>query len=214
VHSPERGRRGGFLAVDPASELWPAPPSAAESPPRSAGPSSAIGELEFARLFAEFAPYVLRVLPRMGVAASDVEDVAQDVFITVHRALPSFQGRSSVRTWVYGICIRVAGNYRQKAHRRRERLMAAPEEQAGQVDGRTPARELEAQRTLAALDDALSQLSDVQRAVFVLHEIEQLPMTEIAVALECPKFTVYARLYAARQSVRAKLARIGEVADE
>jgi RNA polymerase sigma-70 factor (ECF subfamily) len=175
---------------------------------------SALGAPEFERVFAEFAPYVLRVLPRMGVAASDVEDVAQDVFMTVHRALPSFENRSTVRTWVYGICIRVAGNYRQRAHRRREQLMAAPEERAAQVETRTPARELEAQRTLAALDEALGRLSDVQRAVFVLHEIEQLPVSEIAEALECPKFTVYARLYAARQSVKARLARIGEVADE
>jgi RNA polymerase sigma-70 factor, ECF subfamily len=165
-------------------------------------------------VFTELAPYVLRVLPRMGVAAADVEDVAQDVFLTVHRALPSFEGRSSVRTWVYGICIRVAGNYRQRAHRRHEQLMAAPGEQAPLRDTRTPARELEAQQALAALDAALNQLSEAQRAVFVLHEVEQLPVSEIAVALECPKFTVYARLYAARQSVRAKLAKSGEVSDD
>jgi RNA polymerase sigma-70 factor (ECF subfamily) len=165
-------------------------------------------------VFAELAPYVLRVLPRMGVAAADVEDVAQDVFLTVHRGLAGFEGRSSVRTWVYGICIRVAGNYRQRAHRRHEGLMAAPDQDSGQLDMRTPARELEARRSLAALDGALGRLSEVQRAVFVLHEIEQLPISEVAAVLECPKFTIYARLYAARRSVQAMLAEIGEVSDD
>jgi RNA polymerase sigma-70 factor (ECF subfamily) len=168
----------------------------------------------FDQLFTELAPYVLRVLPRMGVAAADVEDVAQDVFVTVHRALPGFEGRSSVRTWVYGICIRVAGNYRQRAHRRHEQLMAVPDEDSGPAHTRTPARELEARRALVALDRALNRLSDVQRAVFVLHEIEQLPITEIAAALKCPKFTVYARLYAARRSVQAMLGEDWEVSDE
>jgi RNA polymerase sigma-70 factor (ECF subfamily) len=141
----------------------------------------------------------------MGVATADVDDVAQDVFVTVHRALPGFEGRSSIRTWVYGICIRLAGNYRQRAHRRHEQLMAAPDEDSGAAHTRTPARELEARRALVALDGALNRLSDVQRAVWVLHEIEQLPITEIAAALACPKFTVYARLYAARRSVQAML---------
>lgn len=206
------------LAVDPASKLWSAPPSAAAAPVAvSGGPRvecPAAQTADFEQVFVELAPYVLRVLPRMGIASSDVEDVAQDVFLTVHRALPDFEGRSSVRTWVYGICIRVASNYRQRAHRRHEQLMAAPEEQATHADTRTPAREFEAQRTLAALDAALSRLSDVQRAVFVLHEIEQLAVSEIAAALACPKFTVYARLYAARRSVRARLAKTEEVADE
>jgi RNA polymerase sigma-70 factor (ECF subfamily) len=215
------------LAGDPLPEVW-SPPSAAGAsvepaveaiapacvPIATGAPLGSAGGADFETLFAELAPYVLRVLPRMGVAAPDVEDVAQDVFFTVHRALPGFEGRSSVRTWVYGICIRVAGNYRQRAYRRHEQLMAAPDEDAEYVDARTPARDLEARRSLAALDAALSRLSDVQRAVFVLHEVEQLPITEIATALECPKFTVYARLYAARRSVRAELRKTAEIRDE
>ena len=184
------------MAADPAPDLFA---NVAEVQPLPA---------DFARLFEELAPYVLRVLPRMGVAAADVEDVAQEVFLTVHRALPRFAGRSSLKTWVYGICIRVSGNYRQRAYRRHEQLMAAPEVGG---DPRTPARDLAARRALQQLDIALSRLSDVQRAVFVLHEIEQLSIAEIAQALECPRFTVYARLYAARRSVRAQL---GELASE
>jgi RNA polymerase sigma-70 factor (ECF subfamily) len=156
----------------------------------------------FEQLFRELAPYVLRVLPRMGVASSDLDDVAQEVFLAVHRGLPAFEGRSSAKTWVYGICIRACSNYRQRAHRRHERLIATP----GEVgDTRTPERALASTRALAALDGALAQLPEAQRAVFVLFEIEQLAIAEIADALAISKFTAYARLYAARRAVRAAM---------
>lgn len=153
---------------------------------------------EFAAIFEQLAPYVLRVLPRMGVRPSDVEDVAQDVFLTVHRKLDQFEGRSSIKTWVYGICIRVALNYRDRAHRRHERLGV---ELPDPVDARTPARQLESERALMLLDRALDDLSAVQRSVFVLHAIEDLSIVEIAEALGCSKFTVYARWYAAQAHV-------------
>jgi RNA polymerase sigma-70 factor (ECF subfamily) len=158
---------------------------------------------EFEQVFREFAPYVLRVLPRLGVAARDCEDVAQDVFLAVHRGLPTFERRSSLKTWVYGICIRTASNYRDRAHRRHERLHGEVHER---IETLTPARALDNQRALERLDAALSRLTQPQRCVFVLHAIEGLGVREIAEALGCSKFTVYARLYAAQAHVRQALA--------
>ena len=172
------------------------------------GPERALPEFE--GLFREFAPYVLRVLPRLGVAARDLDDVAQDVFWAVHRGLPSFEGRSSVKTWLYGICIRVSANYRARAHRRYEQLVEAPAVEQSSGAAQTPARALQNRRALAALDAALATLPDVQRAVFVLHEVESLAVTEIAEALDCSKFTIYARLYAARRSVLKSIGEHGE----
>lgn len=168
---------------------------------RDGGPTS---EPEFEQLFRELAPYVLRVLPRLGVAARDVEDVAQDVFCAVHRGLPTFERRSSVKTWIYGICIRTASNYRDRAFRRYEQLPgeAAPE----RAETMTPARAYESQRALERLDAALGELGEMQRAAFVLHEIEGLSVLEIAEALGCSKFTVYGRLYAAQARVRRAMA--------
>lgn len=157
----------------------------------------------FEAVFREFAPYVLRVLPRMGIAAADLDDVAQEVFLAVHRGLPGFDGRSSLRTWVYGICVRTCGNYRARAHRRHERVQASPPD-AGH-DAQSPERALETSRALFRLDAALARLPQAQRAAFVLFEIEQLAITEIAQALDCSKFTIYARLYAARRAVRAAM---------
>jgi RNA polymerase sigma-70 factor (ECF subfamily) len=139
----------------------------------------------------------------MGVAEADVDDVLQEVFLAVHRGLPGFQGRSSDRTWVYGICLRTCSNYRQRAHRRRERLVAVSPERG---DTRTPERALGTRDALQRLDAALGELSEVQRAAFVLYEIEGLSVLEVAQAAGCSKFTVYARLYAARRRVRRALA--------
>ncbi len=157
----------------------------------------------FERVFQQHAPYVWRALRRLGVAESDADDVCQDVFIVVHRKLGTFGG-SSLQTWLYGICLRVASEHRRRPHRRREQVVeAVPDESvdAPQED------EVERRRALALLDEALDLLDDDKRAVFVLFELEQMPMTEVAEAAGCPLQTAYSRLYAARKIVEGALAR-------
>jgi RNA polymerase sigma-70 factor (ECF subfamily) len=184
------------LARKLTAELVVAEPAACVHPP------SAAADRDFNRIFREFAPYLARVLPRMGVRSADVDDVMQDVFVAIHRSLPGFEGRSSLKSWVYGICIRVCSNYRQRAHHRRERLSEAMPEPARDGDQE---RTLEARVALGRLDAALSALPALQRATFVLYEIEELSIREIAAALGCSKFTLYARLYAARRVVQLAL---------
>jgi RNA polymerase sigma-70 factor (ECF subfamily) len=161
------------------------------------------GPVVFERVFQDHAPYVWRALRRLGVAEADADDVCQDVFIVVHRRLGSFHGGSSLRTWLYGICLRVASEHRRRPHHRRERVVSAvPDESVGpsQED------ELERRRGIALLDAALDQLDDDKRAVFVLFEFEQVPMVEVAQAAGCPLQTAYSRLHAARRIVEAALA--------
>lgn len=165
--------------------------------------ANAAAAVEFEEVFRDMAPYVLRVLPRMGVRDADLDDVAQEVFLAVHKGLAGFQGRSQLRTWVYGICIRTCSNYRRRAHRRYERATDAPVQHASAAEG--PERRAQTQQALSALDRALEALPEAQRSVFVLFEIEGLDMLEIARALDCSKFTAYARLYAARQRVTSAL---------
>src|SRR4051794_8847745 len=78
----------------------------------------------FRSLFDEHAPHIWRAVRNLGVRDADVEDVCQEVFVVVHRKLPTFEGRSSVRTWIYGIALRVVADYRKRAHRKHERLVA------------------------------------------------------------------------------------------
>ena len=82
--------------------------------------------LDFDAVVAEHGPYIWRVLRRLGVRPSDVEDVWQETFIVVHRKLDAFEGRSQLRTWLSAIAVRVASDYRNRAHRRREQQRPHP----------------------------------------------------------------------------------------
>lgn len=158
----------------------------------------------FEQIFVDCAPFVWRALRRLGVHASDIEDVCQEVFLIIHRRLPSFEGRSSIQTWIYGICVRVTADYRKRAHRLHE---STSEELPDYPTLANQHDELEDQQSRALLDASISKLDDDKRAVFVLFELEELPMTEVAEAVGCPLQTAYARLYAARRVVEAALRR-------
>jgi RNA polymerase sigma-70 factor (ECF subfamily) len=163
-------------------------------------PAAGTEELTFEQVFAECAPFVWRALRRLGVRDADVDDLCQEVFLVVHRRLGGFEGRSSVATWVYGICLRVAADHRRRVHHTRERALdEAPE----RIVPPHQDAEIERQQALAWLDRVLDELDDQKRAVYVLHEIEQLPMPDVAAAAGCPVQTAYGRLYAARKHVEA-----------
>ena len=157
----------------------------------------------FRTIFDGHAPTVWRALRHFGMNEREVEDAAQEVFVVVHRQLANGTEPTHLRAWLYGIAWRVAAAQRRKAHRRREVLSDDFEPEPD--SSRSPARLLERQRRLVDLERALNALSDEQRAVFVLYEIEELTMREVAEALDCSLNTAFSRLYAARKKVIAEL---------
>jgi RNA polymerase sigma-70 factor (ECF subfamily) len=166
-----------------------------------ASTSGVAADLHFPAVFAEFAPYVLRVMRHLGVPAADLPDQCQEVFVAVFRGLPSFGGRSKLQTWIYGICLRVASNHRRRAHVRRERPCSEPPEQSSPAAQDESFERRESQATLARLLDALDP---DKREVFVLYELEELSMKEVAEACGCPLQTAYSRLHAARRRLLEK----------
>jgi RNA polymerase sigma-70 factor (ECF subfamily) len=162
---------------------------------------------EFEQVFQEHAPYVWRLLGRLGVPSSDIPDVAQEVFLVVHRQLGDFNGRSSVRTWIYSICVFVVRNSTRKRLRRREQLQPdLPDERATSEDA--PDDALRRKHARQMLSEALAELNAEQREVFVLYELEELSITNIAEMLERPESTIYSRLAVARRALRAAFARM------
>jgi RNA polymerase sigma-70 factor (ECF subfamily) len=159
----------------------------------------------FAEVFRTYSPFVWRVLLRLGVAEADVEDMAQEVFLGIHRNLPRFEGRCSLRTWVYGICLRRSVDYRRRMIARPEVVTEEPPDvgsEAGQEEG------FDLAQARQHLREALDALDEDKRAVFVLFEIEGIPMEEVAEIAGCPLQTAYSRLYAARRKVEAAAARL------
>jgi RNA polymerase sigma-70 factor (ECF subfamily) len=188
----------------------PLPEGQASSEARSAGADGRAVQAaaSFREVFSRYAPYVLGLVRRLGVRDAEVEDVAQEVFIVVHRQLPQFEGRSSVKTWLCGITLRTVANHRRKVMRRREASFEASGELQIEADQATL---LERRDDASTLQHALDRLSPKLREVFVLYEIEELPMADVARSLGCPRFTAYTRLHAARAALRQRLTQQGTV---
>ena len=156
----------------------------------------------FADVFREQARFVWRALLGLGVDPVDVQDASQQVFVVLHRKLPSFDATSTLRTFVYGICLRVASEYRRRAHRRYEKALADVPEGATPP---TQENDVARREVLERFEAALGQLKPVMREVFVLYEIEELSMVEVAQVTQCPVPTAYSRLRAARRELLALL---------
>lgn len=159
-------------------------------------------ELSVAQIFNEHAAFIWRTLRHLGIAEADIPDVCQEVFLAVHRKLDSFEGRSKLRTWLYGICMRVASDHRRRAYVRRELPVSEPPPRSVEATQHDDYQQLQARQKLARI---LESLDDEKRAVFVLYEIEGLPMKEVAEAVGCPLQTAYSRLHAARKIVLGAL---------
>jgi RNA polymerase sigma-70 factor (ECF subfamily) len=152
----------------------------------------------FEQVFAEEVAHVGRTLRYLGVQEPSLEDACQEVFVIVHRRIGQLRDHSA-RAWVRQVCVHVASNHRRSLRRRREDAVADPPEVAvpPPQDAEIERREARA-RLLAVLDG----LPEEQRSVFVLYEIEQLSMQEIAAAVGCALQTAYSRLHAARAKVQ------------
>jgi RNA polymerase sigma-70 factor, ECF subfamily len=142
-------------------------------------------------------PRVAATLRKLGVRDIEVEDAAQEVFIEVFRYLPSFRGEAQLATWLYRLCITRAHQMRKRARTReklRRFLLLAPTQAAPESPGLGEAQ------ARVKIERALSALSEKQRAVFVLYELENVPGKQIAEILRCPEATVWRRLHEARRS--------------
>jgi RNA polymerase sigma-70 factor (ECF subfamily) len=170
-------------------------PPAARTAPERPWTFDAVYEGHFA--------FVWRTVRRLGVHASGVEDVVQDVFLVVHRRLATFEGNSSVRSWLFSIVVRVVRDARRSLQRKPANL-GGPARAIADVDSvvdfgakcpHESAAKAEAMRTLHAVLDAMP---DERREVFILAELEQLSVVDIARAVGANVNTVYSRLRAAR----------------
>ncbi len=156
-------------------------------------------------MYAAELDWVWRALWRLGVRDADLEDAAHDVFVVVHRKLADYDPARPLRPWLFGICFRVALDRRRLAHARREQ----PAEDPGAIvaDERVPDPEqaAEQQEARAEVAAGLAHLPPEQRAVFVLHELEGVPVPACVDVLGAPLNTLYSRLRLARAAFAAAI---------
>lgn len=158
-------------------------------------------ELDIGVLYAEHAPFVARVLTRLTGSGAHVDDLLQETFVVAFRKRASFAGRSTPRTWIYGIAVRL-GLRHGRGLGRFARLRARLYREPAPPPHPAPDQDCDRERKRAALYGALQKLPFKQREVFVLYELEELECPEIASLLEIPVGTVWTRLHHARRKFR------------
>ena len=175
----------------------------------------------FEELVREQQRMVFGTLTRMTGAGAHVEDLAQEVFLRLYRALPEFRGDAAISTYLYRIVVNVAQD--EWKRRRKERLHLASEPAVEDESGswienfaadelsgqhaRTPEQLMEDAQTVAVVDAALEELAPMDRAVLVLYHQEELSYEGISAALEMPINTVRTHLHRGRK-------RLGEMVRE
>jgi RNA polymerase sigma-70 factor (ECF subfamily) len=173
--------------------------TATASPPREAA---------CVRAYEEHFDFLYRALRRQGVRPSDLDDMAQEVFIAMWRSWPRFDGERPVRPWLSGIAFRVARNHLRRRHR---------EVPGGELDVQDETALLEeglaAARARALVLRILAGLPEKYRAPLVMHELDGLSVNEVAAQLALPLATVYTRMRRGRLAF-AKLAGRFELSGE
>lgn len=154
-------------------------------------------------MYREHLAYVLQSLRRLGAPAHRVEDLAHDVFVTVHRRFADFDASRPVRPWLFGIAHRLVANEHSLASTQRTRsgVPEAIDESAG------PEAQTERAQAQRLIRRALLELDADKRAVFILHELDQVPVSEAAAVLGLLTDTAWSRLKAARRQFKEAMQR-------
>ena len=169
----------------------------------------------FEALVREHQSLVFRTLTRMTGPGPHVEDLAQEVFLRLYRALPEFRGDSALTTYLFRIVVNVAQDEWKRRRRDREFIASAPapapEDDAApewienlpgdslHTHARTPEQHLSDRELQSAVDSALLALPENERAVLVLYHQEELSYEAISAALDMPINTVRTHLHRGRK---------------
>ena len=168
-------------------------------------PASALPE--FDAVYDQYFRFVWTSARRLGVGAEDIDDLVQEVFIVIHSKLSTVRQPASLRSWIYGIVRRTVSSHRRSGAKLHAAIMVPVEESALATGEPSPQDVAERRSQLELLSNLLAGLSPPKREVFILAELEEMSVPELAAALEIPLNTAYSRLRHARQEFEAALAR-------
>jgi RNA polymerase sigma-70 factor (ECF subfamily) len=159
---------------------------------------------DWSAFYDEHFDFVWRSLRRLGVPEAALDDAAQEVFLVAFRRAGEFEGRSSVRTWLFGIAWNRTRELLRGARRRAEEPLPELMPAAPGVDQEQAAMEREA---LEFVYRVLGELAPERRAVLVMADVEEMTAVEIAEILSIPLNTAYSRVRLARRDFEAAFKR-------
>ena len=190
--SASLGHEGAILVLQQAAT------DARAVPVSVSGPAPA-RPIAFERVYDDHVDFVWRSARRLGVDDGAADDVVQQVFLVVHRRLEAFEGRSSMKTWLFSILIHVVRDHRRSVKRKSPYLTSEAVDPELLVDpSLDPEEALERAQASRFIDHVLDMLESEKRIVFVMAELEEMSAAEIGQATGLDAPAVYSRLRAAR----------------
>ena len=159
----------------------------------------------FAGLVARYQDRVYNTCYRLCSNEADALDLTQTTFLKALEALPHFELRASLYTWLFRIAVNLAFSERRQRQRRRPVPLDELHEQAAAAERNDASRPLDAQETRERVAAALARLEPEFRVAVVLKDIEGLDYATIAEILEVPIGTVKSRIYRGRTMLREML---------
>jgi RNA polymerase sigma-70 factor (ECF subfamily) len=151
--------------------------------------------LAWRTLYDRHFPQVDRLVHALGILDTEADDVCQEIFVSVFRSLRRFRGEARVSTWIHRVAVREAVRFAKR--RRLRRVLAALFLREHEAAPPPASSETEASRR-QYLRRLLDRLAPERRLALVLHEIEGLPVAEIAAIAGCAENTVWTRIHRAR----------------
>jgi RNA polymerase sigma-70 factor (ECF subfamily) len=147
--------------------------------------------------------YIYRSFRRLGTPPSEVEDLTQDLFVALRRSWSKYDPTRPLRPYLFGFAFRIAAAHERKRTREVASGMV-------QVDDTGPGaeEELQSHQTRRLVLAALDRIPLPRRAVLVMHELDDVPVADVASTLSIPLFTVYSRLRKARRELHAAIRRL------
>lgn len=161
----------------------------------------------FATVFESLRPAVLAVARRL-VGSHDAEDVTMETFLKAWQALPTFDGRAKLKSWLYRIAHNCAIDLLRRRQRRREVTPTEEEADGAWIESlpdpelRHPADTIAADEQRQEMNAALAKVPLAQRTALLLRYRDGLSYGEIAAAMEIPLGTVMSRLYNGKRMLR------------
>jgi RNA polymerase sigma-70 factor, ECF subfamily len=147
--------------------------------------------------------YLFETLRRLGAAPREIEDLAQEVFVVLHRNWPTLDTSRPLRPYLFGVAFRIV-----QAHRRRYRREVASPGLEIEDLASSPDALLESRQAVALLMAGLERVPLRRRAVLVMHELEGVPIADVAKHLSISRFGAYARLRKARRELAKAVERL------
>ena len=166
--------------------------------------------IDFRVVYEHWFEEVSRWIRAMGGPEADREDLAQDVFVVVHRRLPDFDG-NNLPGWLYQIARHRVRDFRRLLWVKHLLFGSVPLSENLATEGASPAETLEARQKRAMLERLFEKLTESERATLVLFEIEGYSGEEIAQIQGVPLNTVWSRMYKSRRKLKGWLTKSREV---